>query len=140
MTEQKGTYFPVAHGDVGEYAGHAEPQSADLVYEPVPNWGWLPHGFTFNGDATSVAVDSRDRVYVFNRGPIPVLVFESDGTFVAGWGEGEYDVAHGIAIDDDDLVVAVWDRRLHGGALTSGVQVAPASLSGSTAPGKTVDG
>jgi hypothetical protein len=110
MTEQKGTYFPAAHGDVVEYAGHAEPQSADLVYEPVPNWGWLPHGFTFNGDATSVAVDSRDRVYVFNRGPIPVLVFESDGAFVAGWGEGEYDVAHGIAIDDDDRLYLV-DRN-----------------------------
>ncbi|MDX6342866.1 MAG: uncharacterized protein QOH87_3004 [Trebonia sp.] len=34
-----------------------------------------------------------------------------------------------LAIDDDDLVVAVWDRRLHGGVRTSGIQVAPASLS-----------
>ena len=33
-----------------------------------------------------------------------------------------------LAINDSDLVVAVWDRRLHAGALAAGVQVAPASL------------
>jgi hypothetical protein len=33
-----------------------------------------------------------------------------------------------LAIDDPALVIAVWDRRLHAGALGSGVQVAPADL------------
>jgi hypothetical protein len=33
-----------------------------------------------------------------------------------------------LAISDLDLVVAVWDRRLHAGALAAGVQVAPANL------------
>jgi len=37
-------------------------------------------------------------------------------------------LASALAIADDDLVVAVWDRRLHGGVLASGVRVAPASL------------
>jgi uncharacterized protein len=37
-------------------------------------------------------------------------------------------LASALAIDDPDLVVAVWDRRLHAGALASGVQVSPANL------------
>lgn len=37
-------------------------------------------------------------------------------------------LASALAIDDPGLVVAVWDRRLHAGALASGVQVAPADL------------
>jgi uncharacterized protein len=37
-------------------------------------------------------------------------------------------LASALAIDDPGLVVAVWDRRLHAGALASGVAVAPADL------------
>jgi predicted nucleic acid-binding protein len=37
-------------------------------------------------------------------------------------------LASALAVDDDDLVVAVWDRRLHSGALASGMRVAPAGL------------
>jgi predicted nucleic acid-binding protein len=39
-------------------------------------------------------------------------------------------LASALSITDEDLVVAVWDRRLHGGVLASGIQVAPASLDG----------
>jgi DNA-binding beta-propeller fold protein YncE len=81
-----------------------------LTYAPVPNWGGLPDGLTFNGDATAVAVDSEDQVYVFNRGPIPVVVFASDGTFIRGFGEDEFDSPHGISIDSRDRLVLV-DRN-----------------------------
>ncbi len=40
-------------------------------------------------------------------------------------------LASALAVDDDDLVVAVWDRRLHGGVLASGMRVAPAGLDAS---------
>jgi predicted nucleic acid-binding protein len=39
-------------------------------------------------------------------------------------------LASALAINDPDLVVAVWDRRLHAGALAAGVQVAPAAAGG----------
>jgi hypothetical protein len=42
-------------------------------------------------------------------------------------------LASALAIDDEDLVVAVWDRRLHGGVLASGMRVAPANLDASPA-------
>lgn len=37
-------------------------------------------------------------------------------------------LASALAVNDDDLVVAVWDRRLHGGVLAAGIRVAPAGL------------
>jgi uncharacterized protein len=38
-------------------------------------------------------------------------------------------LASALAIGDPDLVVAVWDRRLHAGAQAAGLRVAPAQLS-----------
>ena len=37
-------------------------------------------------------------------------------------------LASALAIGDPDLVMAVWDRRLHAGARSAGLQVAPAGL------------
>ncbi len=37
-------------------------------------------------------------------------------------------LASALAISDTDLVVAVWDRRLHAGAHAAGLRVAPAHL------------
>lgn len=37
-------------------------------------------------------------------------------------------LASALALSDPDLVVAVWDRRLHAGVLAAGIRVAPASL------------
>ena len=37
-------------------------------------------------------------------------------------------LASALAIGDPDLVIAVWDRRLHAGALASGTSVAPAVI------------
>lgn len=72
-----------------------------MPYEPVPYWAKLPHPMTFK-EATSVAVDSQDRVYVFNRGAWPLIVFDADGNFIETWGESEFDRPHGIYIDGDD--------------------------------------
>ena len=37
-------------------------------------------------------------------------------------------LASALAISDPDLIVAVWDRRLHAGAKAAGCRVAPAQL------------
>ena len=37
-------------------------------------------------EVAGVAVDSRDRVYVFNRGEHPVIVFDKEGKFLNAWG------------------------------------------------------
>ena len=73
----------------------------------------MPAGVSFGGDANSVAVDSTDRVYVFSRGPRPMLVFRTDGTPVGGWGDGEFQNPHAVTIDADDNVYLVDSRLGH---------------------------
>ena len=46
-----------------------------LEYEVLEGWERLPEGWSFV-EVAGVAVDSRDRVYVFNRGAHPVIVFD----------------------------------------------------------------
>ena len=71
-----------------------------MNYRPVANWGTLPEGMSFV-EATSVAVDAHDDVYVFNRGKHPVIVFDRAGRFKRTWGEGVFRRAHGITIGPD---------------------------------------
>jgi hypothetical protein len=71
-----------------------------MHYRPVENWGTLPDGMSFV-EATSVAVDAHDDVYVFNRGKHPVIVFDRAGRFKRTWGEGLIRRAHGITIGPD---------------------------------------
>jgi DNA-binding beta-propeller fold protein YncE len=65
--------------------------------------GEAPNGWSFV-EATAVAVDSRDNVFVYNRGAHPVIVFDQHGTFLRSWGEGMTSRAHGITIGPDDSV------------------------------------
>ncbi len=75
--------------------------SADYTVDP--NWPAIPDGWDLV-ETVGVASDSKDRVYVFNRGEHPVIVFERDGTFITSWGEGEFEREHGIHIGPDDTV------------------------------------
>lgn len=59
--------------------------STDTVFEPVPFWAKVPHGIWLR-EATSVAVDKDDNVFVFNRGNKPMLVFDPDGNVIDMWG------------------------------------------------------
>lgn len=65
--------------------GMALPVRGDTIFEPVEYHFKIPHGM-FLREATSVAVDSRDFVFVFNRGNMPVLVFDTEGNLVDFWG------------------------------------------------------
>ena len=69
-------------------------------------WEKLPKGYSFT-QVPGMGVDSKDRIYVFNRNPNHVFVLERDGTFVNMWGEEFFaDCAkhspHGFYIDRDD--------------------------------------
>jgi DNA-binding beta-propeller fold protein YncE len=74
-----------------------------MPYRPIVGWGRLPDTWSFV-EATSVAVDARDNVYVFNRGAHPVIVFDRQGTFLRAWGEGVFRRPHGITVGPDDTL------------------------------------
>jgi DNA-binding beta-propeller fold protein YncE len=75
--------------------------TGDYRYRVVENFAKLPDGWQLT-DVASVAVDSKDRVYVFNRGAHPMVVLDREGNFLRSWGEGLFSRAHGLHIDADD--------------------------------------
>ena len=75
--------------------------SGEHRYRVVENWAKLPDGWSFK-DVAAVAVDSKDQVYVFNRGEHPMMVFDREGNFLRSWGEGVFRRAHGLHIDAHD--------------------------------------
>ena len=85
----------------------------DFVYEYEAGWAKLPVGVQFQ-NPSAVAVDSNDRVYVFQRLGPPVLVFGPDGQFLSAWPrrDGLLEDAHHIYIGPDDGVYLA-DRDAH---------------------------
>lgn len=82
------------------------PPAADcrsFGYHADDQWARLPSGYSWT-EVAGVATDSRDRVFVFNRGEHPVIVFDRDGTFLRSWGERAFARPHGIHIGPDDSV------------------------------------
>ena len=78
-------------------------------YQAVVGWEQLPAGYT-HPDVAAVAVDSKDRVFLFCRGDHPVMIYERDGRFVGAWGEGAFTLrTHGITIGPDDSVYCTDD-------------------------------
>lgn len=72
-----------------------------MEYEVIEGWEQLPEGWSFV-EVAGVATDSQDRVYAFNRGEHPMIVFDSDGKFLDAWGEGIFTNSHGLYIGPDD--------------------------------------
>ena len=79
------------------------------VYRPLDTWHQVPSDLSM-GEAVGIAVDSNDRVFVFNRGQHPVMVFDADGTYLRCWGEGEFQRPHGIHIDSEDALYLTDDQ------------------------------
>jgi DNA-binding beta-propeller fold protein YncE len=73
-------------------------------YEVVDNWAKLPPGYALNSDVAAVGVDRQDRVYAFNRGEHPMVVFDRDGNFLRSWGEGVFRRPHGVHMAPDDTL------------------------------------
>jgi len=83
--------------------------SGDYRYEVTgENWGKLPEGW-FYREAAAVAVDQRDRVWVFNRGTAPMIVFDPEGNILDTWSweQGGFDNPHGITFAPDGNLFCV---------------------------------
>jgi len=87
--------------------------AGDYRYEYWAGWARTPSG-TDIVSPSGVAVDSQDRVYVFQRQGSPVLVFDRTGHFVESWHRqnGLPADAHHIHVGPDDIVYLT-DRDSH---------------------------
>ena len=66
------------------------------------NWEKLPSGW--EAPMAAVAVDSRDRVYGFNRGPNKVIIFDKEGNYLDHWEDSEFIFPHAIYADHADNI------------------------------------
>src|SRR4051794_4748647 len=80
----------------------------DFRYRVEEGWGRLPDGWLLH-EVAAVGVDSRDNVYVFNRGAHPMIVFDRDGNFLRAWGEDIFAHAHGLQMLPDDTMLCTDD-------------------------------
>ena len=87
MTTSKGTIV-----GYGEY-----------VYQHVPGWAKIPESWEW-GHCVGVAIDSKDRVYVYNRSAHPMMVFDTDGNLLNTWGEDKIGSAHHVFAGPDDTL------------------------------------
>ena len=77
--------------------------SGKYTYKVHEDWARPPEGMEVR--ACAVSVDSRDRVYCFNRNAEhPIVIFDRDGNFLSSWGAGMFAFPHAIRIDEQDFV------------------------------------
>ncbi len=76
-------------------------RSGEHRYRVVENFAKLPDGWTLT-DVASVGVDSKDRIYVFNRGAAPDGGARPRGKLLAELWRRAVLRAHGLHIDSDD--------------------------------------
>jgi sugar lactone lactonase YvrE len=80
----------------------------DLGYKVDPTWPRLPDGWNLK-ETGSVAVDSRNHVFIFHRGEHPILEFDPRGKYVRSLGEGVFLRPHGLRFDSEGNMWAVDD-------------------------------
>lgn len=81
----------------------------DYLYEELADWARLPEGWGFR-EVADVVVDAQDRVYVFNRGEHPMIVFAPDGRVLSSWGEGQFVRPHGVTLGPDETLYCADDK------------------------------
>jgi DNA-binding beta-propeller fold protein YncE len=87
------------------HAADKPARDLDFTLQPQRQFLQLPEGFAL-GPCSAVAVNSKNEVYVFHRGPRPILCFDSHGKFLRAWGDDLIKMAHGLRVDDEDNVWA----------------------------------
>lgn len=102
------TFFAVVVLSMAECAS-AQPDTGQ--FSPVPELPYrvdehffkVPRGVHFI-EASGVALDSRDHVFVFHRASPMLMEFDQHGNFVRTVAEGLWDHPHGLRIDPDDNI------------------------------------
>lgn len=82
--------------------------SGRFTYEVDEAWGQLPAGWQL-GDVAGVSVDASDNVYVFHRGPHPMIVFDRAGNVLGSWGDEVFTRPHSTFIAPDQTIYCTDD-------------------------------
>jgi len=90
---------------LGIVAQAADKPSRDLGFTLTPQRQFLklPHGFSL-AECSAVAVNKKGELFLFHRGPRPILCFDAEGRFLRAWGDDVLKIPHGLRVDRDDNV------------------------------------
>jgi hypothetical protein len=80
----------------------------EFRYEVLADWSKLPSKIVL-GEVGGIGVDSKDRIYVFNRGDHPMIVFDRDGNFLRSWGQSVFKRPHAVHVGPDDALYCTDD-------------------------------
>jgi DNA-binding beta-propeller fold protein YncE len=100
MKVEKGTHHssPVTHHPIRDGI-------PDLGYKPVPDIFKLPPGMNF-GPCSSVAVNSKGNILVFNRSAHALMEFTRKGKYLRTLAQGIFTLPHGLRVDAEDNIWA----------------------------------
>lgn len=83
-----------------------------LNYLVISNFPDVPPEANF-GEVAAVAVDRRGHLFVFNRGPRPLMEFDASGRYVGELAQGLITHAHGLRFDREGFLWLVDDFDHH---------------------------
>lgn len=72
--------------------------NSTICYQVDPSWPQRPAGIKW-GHVPGIAVDGKDRVWVYTRAEPPVQVYDASGKFLKSWGSDVIKTAHHIKFD-----------------------------------------
>ena len=81
-------------------------------YDVDPAWPQRPETISGAGWVSGLAVDNKDQVWFFRKGPDPVQVYSASGEFVRSWGKDRFLNPHQLRIGPDGNIW-VADFGLH---------------------------
>ncbi|QDU41690.1 Virginiamycin B lyase [Symmachiella dynata] len=81
-------------------------------YDVDPAWPQRPETISGAGWVSGLAVDDKDQVWFFRKGPDPVQVYSASGEFVRSWGKDRFLNPHQLRIGPDGNIW-VADFGLH---------------------------
>lgn len=84
-------------------ASAQQKDAAEWPLQPIHKFLKLSADINF-GEVSGVAQNSRGHIFVFNRGPHPLIEFDTKGKFVRYLAEGLIESSHGIRIDSHDNI------------------------------------
>ncbi len=83
-------------------AAQEKDAAPQLPFRVVENFLKLPDG-VYMAEVVGVSVDSKGRVVVANRGKLPLMEFNADGTYVRSFGDGlPFEGPHSVRHDAQD--------------------------------------
>ena len=77
--------------------------TGDFQFRVDPGWMKLPEDWYLK-DVGGVAVDAKDRVFVFNRGGHAMVVFDREGNVRSSWGETLFKRPHAVHLTPDQTI------------------------------------